>query len=156
MKFLKLNLRENSSGVAMVEFALMIPLLVLLMLGALDMGFAADRYFTLTRISYEGARYGAGISGLEEGSYAANSEEFPVLQEMLRRRVFNLLDANGIDTAEVSLRTALQRRADPASGYPDNIITVEIDNNFEPPFSILGDLALNVAVDSPYLYKLPI
>ncbi|MGE5137885.1 MAG: TadE/TadG family type IV pilus assembly protein [Rudaea sp.] len=46
-------------GQSLVEVALLAPLLVLILLGALDLGRVYDAYVTITNASREGARYGA-------------------------------------------------------------------------------------------------
>ncbi len=48
-----------SEGVALVEFALVVPVLVLLLVGILDTGRAVNAYVTISNASREGARYAA-------------------------------------------------------------------------------------------------
>ena len=48
-----------SEGVALVEFALMVPVLILLLVGILDTGRAVNAYVTISNASREGARYAA-------------------------------------------------------------------------------------------------
>jgi Flp pilus assembly protein TadG len=49
----------SSEGVALVEFALMVPILILLLVGILDTGRAVNAYVTISNASREGARYAA-------------------------------------------------------------------------------------------------
>ena len=51
--------RRSQRGQSLVEVALLTPLLVMILLGALDLGRVYDAYVTITNASREGARYGA-------------------------------------------------------------------------------------------------
>ncbi len=48
----------NSLGQGLVEFALVLPVLMLILLGAVDLGRVFHDYVTMTNASREGARYG--------------------------------------------------------------------------------------------------
>jgi Flp pilus assembly protein TadG len=50
---------QNEAGVALVEFALVLPLLGLLVFGALDIGKAYNYWIDETHLANEGARYAA-------------------------------------------------------------------------------------------------
>lgn len=49
----------GQAGQGLVEFALLLPVLLLILLGAIDLGRAFNAYVTITNASREGARYGA-------------------------------------------------------------------------------------------------
>ena len=49
----------SSDGVALVEFAIVVPILLLLLVGILDTGRAVNAYVTISNASREGARYAA-------------------------------------------------------------------------------------------------
>jgi len=53
------SLKKGQKGQALVEFALVLPLLLLLILLAVQFGFILNAYITLTHLSREGARYAA-------------------------------------------------------------------------------------------------
>lgn len=56
MRFLDRRQRERRTGQALVEFALVIPLFLLLLVGLFDLGRAVFAYNTLTNAAREGAR----------------------------------------------------------------------------------------------------
>lgn len=56
MRFLDHRQRERRKGQALVEFALVIPLFLLLLVGLFDLGRAVFAYNTLTNAAREGAR----------------------------------------------------------------------------------------------------
>jgi len=47
----------SSDGIALVEFALILPILILLLMGILDTARAVNAYVTISNASREGARY---------------------------------------------------------------------------------------------------
>ena len=51
----------DGAGQSLVEFALMLPLLILIMAGVLDLGRFAFAAMTVTNAAREGARYGASF-----------------------------------------------------------------------------------------------
>jgi len=62
--------RRNTSekGQSMVEMAMLLPLLVIIVLGALEFGFAFDHHLTLEYATREGARAGAALADGGVGS----------------------------------------------------------------------------------------
>lgn len=56
--------RRKQRGVAMVEFAITLPLLLLLMLATAELGHLICQYDTLTKAVRDGARYAASTSAL--------------------------------------------------------------------------------------------
>jgi Flp pilus assembly protein TadG len=59
---------RRQGGTAMVELAIVIPLLLFLLLGVAEFGNAFNQYNTLTKTVRDGARYAAG-KVLESGSF---------------------------------------------------------------------------------------
>ncbi len=52
--------RQKQRGIAMTEFAIVLPVLLLLLFGITEVGRAIVRYNTLTKALQDGARYAAG------------------------------------------------------------------------------------------------
>ena len=57
-----LRLRLDESGAALVEFALVLPLLMMIVLGMVSAGVGYNRKITITHAAREAARYGATLS----------------------------------------------------------------------------------------------
>ncbi len=55
----QLDKRDTQEGQSILELALLLPLLLLIVAGALDLGRAFHVYITVTNAAREGARYGA-------------------------------------------------------------------------------------------------
>jgi Flp pilus assembly protein TadG len=54
-----MNAFRHEHGVALVEFALVLPLIAVMLFGALDMGRAFNYWLDVTQLAHEGARYAA-------------------------------------------------------------------------------------------------
>jgi len=70
IKYLFRRFRRSDRGVALVEFALVAPILFLLVLGIIEFGFLYNGYITLTGAAREGARI-AVVGGDEDAIEAA-------------------------------------------------------------------------------------
>jgi len=66
-----MRFRRQFSGQDLVEFALVVPFLLLLIMGIFDLGRVTFFYSTLTNISREGARYGVVHPCDDDGVIAA-------------------------------------------------------------------------------------
>jgi len=58
------NLLKNKKGQALVELALVLPILILLLMGTMEFGRIFHSYLVITNASREGAR--AGVVGLDD------------------------------------------------------------------------------------------
>jgi Flp pilus assembly protein TadG len=68
----QLRLRDES-GVALVEFALILPIFALMMFGALDLGKAYNYWIDETQLAHEGARWAAVNKSPETGVSLVNA-----------------------------------------------------------------------------------
>ncbi len=114
------RLRERrEQGQSLVEFSMIVPLFLLLLLGLLEMGFAFDHLITLNYASREGARTGAALAS---GSKLADCTQ---VDEYVVSAVQRVLDSPGspvaghlADVTEIRIY-----RAD-ASGNPTSAANV--------------------------------
>ena len=60
---LRSRTRRSESGAAAVEFALIVPLVVMLLFGTVSAGMAYSDHVAITNAAREGARYGAAADG---------------------------------------------------------------------------------------------
>jgi hypothetical protein len=82
MSYLDQRANRNESGAALVEFVLVLPLLLVLLLGMLDLGKAFNYWIDETHLAHEGARFasvnknpGPGASLQESIKSQADSDE---------------------------------------------------------------------------------
>jgi Flp pilus assembly protein TadG len=88
------RLRERrEQGQSLVEFSMIVPLFLLLLLGLLEMGFAFDHLITLSYASREGARTGAALA---TGSKLADCTQ---VDEYVVSSVQRVLDSPGSPVA---------------------------------------------------------
>lgn len=140
--------RSDESGSALLEFALVLPLMLTLLMGGYEFGVAAERYLALSRVAYEMGRYGASIPGLEEGSYPDENEAVPINQNLIWLRYNQLLlhyslEGPAIMTSEFT-----------TGGTP--VLEINVAYEHEPIFPILefvglATIPMNLTVRSPYL-----
>ena len=74
-------LRLSERGTAVVEFALIAPLLFLLLFGIVDFGRALDYYNQLTQLAGQGAR-AASVNRAPDGTALSNSNLYTIQQQL--------------------------------------------------------------------------
>ena len=119
---------RNERGAAMVEMALVLPIVILLFLGMVDFGRALFLYNNLTNAAREGARFGAA--------------EMPAPDTVLiRQRVEQRIqDFSGVAAATGKVQVT-------APGGPFSVITVKVVNYpFTPitPLPMVNGMTLSV------------
>lgn len=70
--------RQPQSGVAAVEFALVIILLLIIVAGVIEFGRAFWYYDALTKATRDGARFMSGVSTADIGDSVANAEDLVI------------------------------------------------------------------------------
>ncbi len=84
----KMRTSRKAAGQSLVEFALMLPVLLLLIVGSLDLGRAYFTYISVINAAREGARYGAA---------------HPTDTANIRSRAKNEVDSNFITLASLNV-----------------------------------------------------
>ena len=94
---------KNNKGQALVEFAIFLPILVLLLMGIIQYGFVFFAYATASSISREAARASA-ISGLTiTGKTLADSQVPALMVSTTPNVVVQIADANGNSAMRASV-----------------------------------------------------
>ena len=119
-----------STGAALAELALAIPFLLIVLAGVVNLGVVLHLYLSLSRVSYEGARYGAIVPGLEVGDgWKRDNNGDLVLDgpdggavvlpghQQLRDRIALLLDDAKLYDTEVAISTELLEPGDLSDSY---------------------------------------
>lgn len=118
----------------MVEFAITLPLLVLLFFGVYDLGRWLQLYMSANRVAYEGVRFASSIPGLDSSSFT-NVED----------RIAVLIQLNDLPDSTTMVGEL------PGPGN-NNTVTVRIAAPFEPVFLPFEMRVKSMAV-SPYLFS---
>jgi Flp pilus assembly protein TadG len=117
-------LRRDQSGQALVEFALVLPILLILLLGALDFGMAYNYWIDTTHLSASAARWAA----VNKNPGAGSSQS---LQEYIRDQADSAeLRAGGTDAVADPLEVCITY-PDGTSNIGDPVqVTVSTSYNF--------------------------
>lgn len=120
---------RSERGAAMVEMALILPIIILLFLGMIDFGRALFLYNNLTNAAREGARFGAAYSS-------------PVDTVAIRQKVeTRIQDFSGVAAATNKVKVTVSSLTSPTE------VKVEVVNYpFTPitPLPMVSSLVLNV------------
>ncbi len=124
---------KQQRGVAMVEFAIVAPLLFVLLFGIIEFGIILYDQAVITNASREGARY-AAMYYVDPTTGEATRDACPAVQnyvvEYVNARVINLTNTNAIGTGNVTCPNGTPYY-DPSAttGYVDTV-SVQYTYNF--------------------------
>jgi Flp pilus assembly protein TadG len=119
----KLPGKRNESGAALVEFTLVLPLLLLLVLGALDFGKAFNYWIDETHLAHEGARFAAVDKNPGGGA---------TLQESIKQRA-------NTPELESALQVCVSFPNGPVVGEP---VEVQVTSTYNFLSFIAGELSI--------------
>ena len=97
-------LLRSNRGQALVEAAIVLPLLILLVMGIIQYGFIFFTYATGLNISREAARVAAISGNAGEGLTLANELVPPLMQSSQSNQVIIVSDSNGDQAMEASIK----------------------------------------------------
>ena len=92
----------SERGSVMSEGAISLSALIILMIGVFDLGSALNQQLTVSRIAYEGARYGSSLAGLEQCTASCSS--LPLHGNIITR-LRTLLTQSGFNPVQAQLVT---------------------------------------------------
>ena len=119
-----MNKKQNLTiGQSMVEFALVLPMLLLLVFGFLDMGRAIYYYSTIGNAAREGARY-ASVHPLD---LQTNTTDQTAVKDIVQEYSVAL----GLDMSKITFPTA-----------PTDYVTVKVTYDFIPLTPFINTLSL--------------
>lgn len=142
--------KQTERGAAIIETALVLPLLLLFLMGVIDLSAALQEHQKIANISFEGSRYGATLLGLniEAAEKAQDPTKLTPRHEQIRDRVNVLLESYGYDPASAAVEVV----------YHDSTQTLEVSVELPYETYFSGNLApinldrIKAANSSPYLY----
>ena len=129
--------REREKGAALVEFALCLPLLLVVIAGIVDFAFLFQRYEVVTNAAREGARLGAT---------PAYSGEFGVIRTHVRNYVKTSLGmtdaalATVMPTSPEAVEVVHVVKSYTVGGTPYSIPAIQVRVTYEHPFLLLGPM----------------
>jgi Flp pilus assembly protein TadG len=120
MKFTRLSRLRGERGQSLIEFALVVPIFFLLIMGIVDLGHALHDYVVLENAAREGARYGSRYAWVDDTE----------IQTIVR----NEAGANGLDVALITVGVSYPSSAYPIAGRPIRVTAQYVMN------TILGSM----------------
>lgn len=87
-----MRMRRDERGANLVEAALVVPILVLILAGVVDLGRAFSSYIVIANAAREGARAGARFS-----CYRTDSTQRATYRQMIVDSILNELTGSGVD-----------------------------------------------------------
>ena len=114
---------RGERGAELIEFALTLPLLLLLVLGIIEFGFLFQEYEVVTNAAREGARLGALVPS---AGYTTNEA---------KNRITDYLTAGGLDVAQANpAPTVVMSNAAIAPGKCMQVVTATVTYQHPVPF----------------------
>jgi Flp pilus assembly protein TadG len=111
-------LRRSERGTALVEFALVAPLLFLLIFGIIDFGRALNYYNQITQLAGQGAR-AAAVNRAPDGTALSTSNQYEIQQQLA-----------GKYTAQPELKNGIVACITHVPSGPGDYVTVRVSYNF--------------------------
>lgn len=156
------SIHGASRGAALVEFAIVVPLLIVFFLGVVDLGRALNTYMKLAQITGEGIRLAASRSLLEEGSFRNLSDTGAVCESgstgnpweecpgqwSLHSRIGRLLSLYGLDESGPEVVSVYEHTL-----QPDNpTVSVSITASYNGLLPLFRSLPLRTQKTGSYLF----
>jgi Flp pilus assembly protein TadG len=140
-------------GASLVEFALVAPLLFLLLFGVIEFARVAHGFTTVWTAAREGSRYATTV-GDSDGDGLPNYLDCASITEAALGKVVAMsLEASDVDIVYGDLTGATVADCDPASPIPGPAPTgsVDIDNGFSITVEVAGTFDAIVPVISSFV-----
>lgn len=120
-------LSRESAGQSLVEFALTLPVLVLILMAIFDMGRAVFVQNVLSNAVREGSRYGSAC-------YASSNCSCQDIENKVSNTVFNI----SLDAITVAIKPTDVQCDSPAGDQPNNTVRVTASHNFVAVTPLIG------------------
>ena len=130
-----MNFIKNQQGLAAVEFAIVVPVMLFLMLATAEFGRVFYHYNTLTKAVQAGARYASRP--------LLKTSELTNIDAAFKLRIQNFVvygNEDGVGTAVLDGLTASNANVAISSSAANKTITVEAQYNYS--FAVLNDFPL--------------
>ena len=162
----KHRLIDSQCGTSIIEFAVCLPMILVLLVGTVELGRILNTYLTVNRVVYEAVRYASARSKLECGVFSTEADA-PSVHMLIRDRANLLLRRNGMDEVQdeqliTELRFVSNSSLTSDSRFLGNELQVRVSLGvpFQPIFgSSLSPVAfvnmLRSQSTGAYLYDVP-
>lgn len=152
--------RTPARGAVLIEAALVIPIALLMLFAAIELGRVLTQYLALSRIAYEGARFGSSLPGLLEGGVydrlceVGTDPNCSQALNTLRERIWVLINRNDLPQQQFTITAGLERVIiDEFSNEEALLVRVDVTTYADTITPIFGSMIpLKVSLRAPYLF----
>ena len=138
--------KNDESGIALLEFVIVVPLLFFIIFAIVDIGRALNQYLIINRIAYESLRFAVSIPNIDK----------PEAQLKIENRTKLLYNLHGIDPNDpkAQINSTFYSATSPDSLGRSSIISLKLVAPFEAIFlKGLAPEKVSTTITGPYLFK---
>lgn len=138
----------RSRGGVFAEFAVVLPLFLLLIMGLYDTTRALNHYFLLARIAYESTRLATGVVGLEEGTFTDSNVVANSVHQALQTKIRSLIATydTRVPSSAISITSSFIGSS--------NTVEITIRESYHPMFmQVFPTIPISSTVKGPYLLQ---
>lgn len=152
---------RSQRGAALLEFAVVVPLLIVFFVGVVDLGRALITYMKLAQVAGEGIRMAGGRAMLEAGQFnnlfesgacSASSSEDPRQgcpgQFNLQARMHNMISLYSLDLSAVEIHSVY----DNTTNADNPTVLVRISANYNGILPLFRELPIRAQKSGSYLF----
>lgn len=150
-----LKLHRSMQGQVILEFAIILPIFVMLFILTFEIGRALQVYLALSRLAYEGARYASTQPGLEEGCFDSGAAAGTGNTYVTYTTIGGLIAAHSAGQHyPFQLSVALSCSCDDPTHTitHDKNVRVTVHSMYQPIFNIMPQIPIRVEAVGAYLY----
>jgi len=152
MESIRKNRKSSQHGGILVEFALVMPVIIGIFTGFMDIGLMLDQRARLERSVYEAVRYGISVPGLEPVTVSSNSPNTSYPRQLeLQQRLKDILVQNSIRATSTTITTTLIPTG--TGNQRESILTVRIDAQVPAQLPGFKTYSLSLSQSAPYLFR---
>jgi len=152
MESIRKNRKSGQHGGILVEFALVMPVIIGIFTGFMDIGLMLDQRARLERSVYEAVRYGISVPGLEPVTVSSNSPNTSYPRQLeLQQRLKDILVQNSIRATSTTITTTLIPTG--TGNQRESILTVRIDAQVPAQLPGFKTYSLSLSQSAPYLFR---
>lgn len=138
-------------GGILVEFALVLPVILGIFTGFMDLGMMIDQRARLERSVYEAVKYGISVPGLEPVTYNSSQPNTSYPRQLdLQKRLVSILAQNNFTSSAV-IKTKLEPTG--TGTNRSSILTITVEAQVPAELPGFKTHSLSVTQSAPYLFR---
>ena len=153
---------ESAKGATLLEMAIGLPVLLILLMGTIDLGLALDQYLSVSRATYEGLRYGAGLYDnqvgcvgyeCEQAKSAATTDSAKVNLRSIEGRINKILVARGYVNPKLTMDIEKETQIEGGNEYTYNVIKTTVEVPYIGLLPFFKFIPMKISISFTDLYR---